>query len=250
MTQLKNGENESLLVEEFFNKQWKIYQKVLNNNYMSHNEIYVVFHKFLVSNFQKPFKMLDLGCGDASFTSLVLSNTNITSYHGVDLSIAALEIAQENLKKINCDITLIQGDFSEVVPFLASDQEHRFDVIFTSFALHHLQLQQKEHFINQLQNLLIPGGVFILIDIIRQETEDRDSYILRYLDNVQKYWSLLTPEEYSMVQEHISTSDFPETQQTIQEISQKSGFNQFKCLYRDQLNTTQLLCFSQELSSS
>ncbi|MFM6283053.1 MAG: class I SAM-dependent methyltransferase [Dolichospermum sp.] len=110
MTQLKNSQNESLPVEEFFNKQWKIYQKVLNNNYMSHNEIYGILHKFLVSNFQKPFKMLDLGCGDASFTSLVLSNTNITSYHGVDLSIAALEIAQGNLENINCDITLIQGD--------------------------------------------------------------------------------------------------------------------------------------------
>jgi methylase of polypeptide subunit release factors len=100
MTQLKNGENESLLVEEFFNKQWKIYQKVLNNNYMGHNEIYGILHKFLLNNFQKPFKMLDLGCGDASLTSLVLSNTNITSYHGVDLSIAALEIAKENLKKV------------------------------------------------------------------------------------------------------------------------------------------------------
>ena len=44
MTQLKNSENESLLVEKFFNKQWKIYQKVLNNNYMGHNEIYAILH--------------------------------------------------------------------------------------------------------------------------------------------------------------------------------------------------------------
>ena len=54
---------------------------------MGHREIYGVLHELLVSYFQKPFKMLDLGCGDASFTAQVLLDTNIVSYQGVDLSI-------------------------------------------------------------------------------------------------------------------------------------------------------------------
>ncbi|GAX43105.1 hypothetical protein NIES4075_41170 [Tolypothrix sp. NIES-4075] len=73
---------------------------------------------------------------------------------------------------------------------------------------------------SQLKSLLAPGGIFILIDVVREE-EDRESCLKHYLEGVQKYWSLLTPQEYSMVENHISSSDFPETQQTLQEISQK-----------------------------
>jgi ubiquinone/menaquinone biosynthesis C-methylase UbiE len=246
MTQLKNIQHESLPVEEFFNKQWQIYQKVLKNDYMGHQEIYKILHEFLINHFQKPFKMLDLGCGDASFTTPALLNTNIASYYGVDLSITALEIAKENLKTIGCDTTLKQDNFSELVPSLLSDKQNKFDVIFISFALHHLNYQQKEEFINHLQKLLTPSGVFILVDIIRQEQEDRNSYIARYLNDVKKSWSLITLEEYSMIEEHISSSDFPETQGIFQEISQKSGFNQMECLYRDPLDTTQLLCFHKD----
>jgi ubiquinone/menaquinone biosynthesis C-methylase UbiE len=243
MTHLKNSEHESSYVKDFFSKQWKIYQKVLNNNYMGHREIYSILHELLVSYFQKPFKIMDLGCGDASFTSLALLNTNIAFYHGVDLSIPALEIAKDNLARIQCDTTLTQGDFFLLDSFLDSNQQNKFDAILMSFALHHQNLEQKYYFITQLHNLLISGGVFILIDIVRQQEEDRSTYIRRYLDGVQKYWFLINQEEYSMIEEHISSSDFPETQQTLQEISQKVGFTRFECLYRDPLNTTQLLCF-------
>ncbi|MBW4636573.1 MAG: class I SAM-dependent methyltransferase [Iphinoe sp. HA4291-MV1] len=76
---------------EFFNTQWKLYQKILSNNYMKHREIYGVLHKFLVSYFQKPFSLLDLGCGDASFAVQALLNTTITFYTGIDLSKSDLE---------------------------------------------------------------------------------------------------------------------------------------------------------------
>ncbi|AFY32074.1 class I SAM-dependent methyltransferase [Calothrix sp. PCC 7507] len=243
MTQSQTSENESFHLKEFFNDQWKIYQKVLNNNYMGHREIYNILHELLVSYFQKPFTMLDLGCGDSSFISKALVNTNIASYHGVDLSITALEIAKKNLAITQCDTTLIPGDFSQLSSLLASGQNNKFDAILISFALHHLHLEQKDYFIEQLQHFLTPGGVFILIDVVRQKEEDRATYIRRYLDDVQQRWSLLSEKEYSMVKEHISSSDFPETQQTLQEISLKSGFTRVECLYQDALNTTQLLCF-------
>lgn len=243
MTYLKNSEHNSQHLEEFFGKQWQIYQKVLNNNYMGHREIYRVLHSFLVNYFQKPFKLLDLGCGDASFTSKALLNTSISSYHGVDLSIPALEIAKENLAIIHCDTTLIPGDFSQLGSVLNSKQQNTFDAILMSFALHHQNIEQKYYFIEQLYHLLTNDGIFILIDIVRQQQEDRATYIQRYLDAVQQDWSLLTQEEYSMVEEHISSSDFPETQATLQEISEKIGFTRLECLYCDALNTTKLLCF-------
>ena len=90
---------------EFFDNQWSIYQKILNNNYMSHRECYDRLHRFLIDHFRKPYSLLDLGCGDASFTARSLSHTLIASYIGIDLSEAALEIAQNNMSDLPCQKT-------------------------------------------------------------------------------------------------------------------------------------------------
>ncbi|MDY6897153.1 MAG: class I SAM-dependent methyltransferase [Cyanobacteriota bacterium] len=243
MVSAKDSQNISPRSNELFNNQWTLYQKILNSNYMGHREIYDVLHQFFLSNFQKPFKMLELGCGDATFTAKALFDTSIVSYTGIDLSKAALEIANVNMASIQCSKSFIEGDFSELVPELVKKQQDSFDVILISFALHHLLLEQKDDIIAQLFNLLDSNGVFILIDVVRKPEEDRETYIRRYLDEVKKSWSLVTSEEYLMVDNHISSNDFPETQQSLYFLGQKHNFNRVECLYHDTLDTTQLLCF-------
>ncbi|MBO3462641.1 class I SAM-dependent methyltransferase [Aetokthonos hydrillicola Thurmond2011] len=239
-----NSTEEQLFApKEFFNEQWQIYDKVLKNNYMRHRDIYHILHELLVSYFQKPFKMLELGCGDAGFSTQALLNTNIASYMGIDLSTPALSIAKQNMAIIECEKTFTEGDFFELVPVLEQNQNHKFDLVLISFALHHLQREQKDFLINQIKNILNPSGLFILIDLVPKQQEDRDSYIKRYLSGVKKDWTLLTEREYSIVSAHISSSDFPESQQTLQLISDKCGFARLESLYCDPQDTTQLLCF-------
>ncbi len=228
---------------QFFNDQWQLYQKVLKNNYMGHKEIYEVLHNFLVNHFQKPFSLLDLGCGDASFTTQALLNTSISSYKGIDLSEAALEIARCNLELIPCEKTFIKGDISTDVNQLVNKQDYSFDAVMISFALHHLSLEEKDSVISQISHLLKSNGMLIIIDVIRLEEEERETYIKRYLNHVRKDWSLISSQEYSMIENHISTCDFPETQNTLSEIARKHNFNRVECLYQDSLDTTQLLCF-------
>lgn len=245
MTNLTSSEEQSIQSvqsNEFFNKKWNLYQKVLKNNYMGHREIYGILHSLLTSYFQQPFSLLDLGCGDASFTSQALLNTTIATYQGIDLSEAALEIAHSNMMPLPCTTIFTQGDFSELVPELVKSLD-KFDVILASFAIHHLTLEQKDCIIGQIKSILKPDGVFILIDFVRTENEDREAYIRRYLDDVQQRWEELTPQEVSMVENHISSSDFPEDQETLYSLSRKYSFSQVECFYQDSLDTTQLLCF-------
>jgi ubiquinone/menaquinone biosynthesis C-methylase UbiE len=232
--------------QEFFNKQWQIYQKVLLNNYMGHREIYEVLHDWLISSWQKPFQLLDLGCGDACFISHALVNTSIAAYTGVDFSEVALAIARENLASLPASLSLIQDDFSQCLPELARKESHGFDIIFTSFALHHLSLEQKETIVGQIASMLASDGIFVLIDTICSLGENRKPYIERYLDNVRQDWSLLESQEITMVEDHMRSSDFPETQETWFELAKKHGLTQLECLYRDPLDTTQILCFSKK----
>jgi ubiquinone/menaquinone biosynthesis C-methylase UbiE len=240
---LPNSQNLSVEAGELFNQQWEIYQKVLNHNYMGHREIYAILHDFLVNGWKKPFSMLELGCGDASYTAQALVDTNIASYQGIDLSQVALEIARQNLEAIACPKTLIEGDLCNFAAQLAQERSPQFDIIMTSFALHHLDLAQKDALICDVSHYLKPDGVFVLIDVVRQEQETREAYIRRYLQDIAERWQAIAPEEYLSLENHISVGDFPETQQTWRELATKHNFSRVECLYSDRLNTSQLLCF-------
>lgn len=54
ITQLESSENSAPHPNDLFNNHWKLYQKVLSNNYMRHREFYGILHEFLVSYFQNP----------------------------------------------------------------------------------------------------------------------------------------------------------------------------------------------------
>jgi ubiquinone/menaquinone biosynthesis C-methylase UbiE len=243
LTHRESKRESSTPKNEFFNDRWHLYQKILIENYMEHREIYCVLREFLASYLQKPFKMLDLGCGDANFTAGALIDTNITFYQGVDLSEAALEIACNNMAKLPCQKMFVRGNFFEIEPELVTNQRDRFDVILASFALHHLTLKQKDAIMERLIHLLKANGVFLLIDVVRRKGEEREAYIKRYLENVRQYWSSLTLSEILTIEEHISSSDFPETQETLRLLALKHSFTNFECLYRDSLDTSQVLVF-------
>ncbi|MBW4621606.1 MAG: methyltransferase [Cyanosarcina radialis HA8281-LM2] len=240
MNRVTNSAESATPANELFNHQWQIYQKVLKHNYMGHQEIYQIWREFIDRFYQQPFKLLDLGCGDACFTSQFLRDSNIALYQGIDLSAAALEIAKTNLARIPGQQVLIQGDLFELVPQLAGQH---FDLVFASFVLHHLSLEQKDYTIGQIFHLLEPGGVFLLIDAVHRADESREAYIQRYLNNVRQDWLELTPEDISEVDRHMSNYDFPETQETWRSMAQKHGFIKSECLYADPLETTELWCF-------
>lgn len=232
----------SIQCRDFFNDKWKLYQKILAYNYMRHREIYDVLHTFMIGNWQQPFKLLDLGCGDASFIARALENTSVSYYLGLDISEIAIAIARENLQLIDCDREFIRGDFSEVIPLLVKEQKTQFNIILTSFAFHHLQLEEKEYLLGQIEQLLLPGGVFILIDVVAEEGENREAYIQRYLQDVKQEWLQLTSEEMILVSQHMLESDYPETAKTLERLALDNGFKAIESLYQHE-KTSQLYCF-------
>jgi SAM-dependent methyltransferase len=228
--------------DDYFQKNWEIYKKVVVNNYMEHREFSSALYNFLNDYCQTPFSLLELGCGDATLTVQALLNTTIASYTGVDLSGVALEIAKVNMVQIQCEQTFIEDDISKVVEKLAQNQKQSFDVVMTSFVLHHLSLAEKDKVIQQVSHLLKPNGVFVLIDTVLKKEEDRKHFINRYLENMYQNWNALSSQDMLMIDNHISTYDFPESQTTFYELAEKHNFVDFKCLYKDTIESAQFLC--------
>src|ERR1019366_2218720 len=89
----------------------------------------------------RPISILDLGCGDAAALAPLLKGLALQRYRGPDLSETALALAAENLKALPCPAELTHG---HILAALAEDSSY--DVIYSSFALHHLPAAQKAEF--------------------------------------------------------------------------------------------------------
>jgi len=84
---------------DMFEKNWQRYRTVMANNLMYHREVYSELHRIIINEAPRPFRFLDIACGDASCTVKCLKGTAVASYHGIDLSQPALDLARTSAGK-------------------------------------------------------------------------------------------------------------------------------------------------------
>src|SRR5688572_33231343 len=82
---------------EIFQNQWGVYQKFLQYDYLSNADACAALHRFLIDDLGRPFRFIDLACGDISGIVGTLRTTPIEHYRGVDLSGPALALETENI---------------------------------------------------------------------------------------------------------------------------------------------------------
>jgi 2-polyprenyl-3-methyl-5-hydroxy-6-metoxy-1,4-benzoquinol methylase len=186
-----------------FSQHWSIYQKIILHNYMHHAELgkktAAVFREF-----PQKLRILDIGCGDAAALLPVLRETLIASYTGYDLSSSALQLAAAHLTAQHFPHALKEGNMMELI----QQEEKQFDIIHSSFAIHHLHDDEKRKLLRACFNLLLPGGKMIYTDIFRQHI-NRNQYIGEYFSFIKNDWPLLTTNEKQLIYEHIRQYDFP-----------------------------------------
>lgn len=225
-------------VGAFFSDTWRTYQKILHHNHMHHRELYHLVHQELL-NIPPGLEILDLGCGDASYTAQALAGISFSHYIGVDLSTVALGIAAENLAQLPGRAEFITANFVDYVQACS----HQFDLILMSFSLHHLTYGDKDQFLGQLRRVLRPGGIFLMIDVLREEGESLADYYQRYIGQAHRNQWKLNPEEFVAMSEHITTSDLPDSAAVIIGLGQSHGFKEINCLFLHPDTTIGLIKF-------
>jgi len=207
---------------QIFIRNWEIYQKIIHENYMKHNELaahsQVYFNKI---SLQQPIKLLDIGCGDAHQISKQLKDLNISSYTGYDLSAQAIQFAKHNLKELNAVIDFQVGYMEDLIK---KDQES-YSLLYSSFAIHHLTDEMKLDFIHKCYNKLDAGGLFILIDIKRLPGQSIEAYKKSYADWILREWHSLSMNEKDAIIDHLNTCDIPVEGSTYIQYANDTGFN-------------------------
>jgi SAM-dependent methyltransferase len=209
------------VVNNFFD-EWSIYDQVLDHNYMYHDEIYGNVRRILADRYEtRPFLLLGLVGGSTRRWPRALQGRSVSRYVGYDLSDVALAHARRNLTGLGCPVELHRGDLLES---LRIDGE-KFDVVFTSFALHHLAAAQKSTFFQLAYSRLNQDGILLLIDTVRDDGEDRKLYLDRYCAWLRSEFKTLSPDALDLLCDHIRSNDFPETLAALDAMATRAGFS-------------------------
>lgn len=204
-----------------FRKTWATYQKVISHNLMFHREISAAVSQLFAAR-HEPLRMIDLGCGDASHIAKLLKPGQLAEYCGCDLSQFALDEARKTLEPFGAAINLCCTD---MLAMLKQAPATHYDIVYSSYALHHLPVEGKQNFFTECRRILRGNGLVILIDVMRDEGQSRPEYLYSYNKTVRMQWEALSPDERNQVQEHIRNCDFPEPASALEELARKAGFS-------------------------
>ncbi len=212
---------------EYFNQHWARYRNAIDNNMLYHQEMMATLKQFLDTKFQNTsFSIVDIGCGDASKIAPVLKASKVTAYTGIDAAPEVLELAKASLAEIDCQkawlaMNMVDGIYKISKPV---------DIIFTSYAVHHLTTDEKQQFIQACKDKLKPGGFLLFIDGVLEVNQSREAWLKKLSDRMKTADPSLSSQALEELMQHPSKDDFPETVKTYQVMATEQGWRGFELM--------------------
>lgn len=110
-----------------------------------------------------PRRILELGAGTGTLTRLLLERFPKAEITAVDGSAEMLEKAADKLRAFGGRVRLKQAYFERILDEGAGGS---FDLIVSSFALHHMRHADMPSFFSSLRGSLTPGGRLVVADYV------------------------------------------------------------------------------------
>jgi 2-polyprenyl-3-methyl-5-hydroxy-6-metoxy-1,4-benzoquinol methylase len=215
-----------------FQKSWKVYRAVLDNNDLCHHNLTdAIIGEMRRSGRKGPVTVLDLGCGDGHVPEAVFSQVDgvhMKTYTGVDASRQALDIA---VSHVHADeVRAVEMELEE---FLQQDDVGHFDVVLATFVIHHFSSEKKKQLIQRISKLLAPGGIFFYGDVYNHvPSTTREEVMARYEPRIKQFKGL-SSEELTEVWNHVYEKDFPEEVSFMCDSMTDAGLQQVEILFKD-----------------
>ena len=200
-----------------FRQSWTLYDALSEMNYMFHREIYACVGA-LLKGVKSGYSLVDLGCGNARFLAPCLKVAPPARYTGIDLSPVALKEAQTYLQGLP-EVNLQCQDMLAAMESGSAG----YDVIFTGYAVHPLQSGEKQRLLQACSRQLNPGGCLIMVDVVREEGQSRESYLENYLGTMRRSWTQVPPSQLDEACTHVVSFDFPETLSSLRQMAKESS---------------------------
>jgi SAM-dependent methyltransferase len=122
-------------------------------------------------------RILDLGTGDGRLLAVVKSGlaSGTCEAVAIDFSPAMIDAARKRFSD-DGSVSVVAHDLDHPLPALG-----KFDVVVSSFAIHHLVHERKRALYEEIYSLLNPGGVFCNLEHVASPTQKAHEEFLRAL---------------------------------------------------------------------
>ena len=228
-----SGSTQALFIDS-----WQVYRKMVDNDYLFHAGAYGCLRCAIQAEFGKPFRFLDIACGDASMSVKALIGTNVAHYAGLDISEQALAIAAENVKALGCTASLHSCDFADALP----NWRESADLVWIGLSLHHLQTAAKLDAMRAIRSIVGDQGRLMIYEDASPDGESRQEWLARW-DQQKPYWTAYTEAEWDYVTAHVHSSDFPETDGVWRQLGRDAGFSRVDEIYQSPTGLFRLYSF-------
>ncbi len=214
--------------------EWCLYSRILENNYMRQRDIAAVVREHL-AGVGRACRVLDLGCDDGWMARECLQNTQVGRYMGIDTSADAIARARARppagSDPDKARIDLCREDVYTALPALPGGE---FDLVLSSYCLHHFFQPQKRDVLRQIRRVLTADGSFIWTDLARHSQQTRDTFLKSVIHEIRQNYRTLRSEEVEEAIAHIASSDYPEEEQWMLDTARECGFSLARVLLRDE----------------
>ena len=194
-------------------------------------EIFKSFFRHFMHEVDAP-RVLDLGCGDGLVVHELMKSDDRIRATLVDGFSEMLESAKKRLAGFDT-VQFVQASFQDL---LEDDRlQSNFDFILSSFAIHHLETQEKRALYGYIYQHLSADGFFLNIDVVRGPTQDLEDWYLSLwtewidanVDSARKPDLLPIPQQYKD-----NPDNLPDTLWSQLEALQAIGFKNVDCFYK------------------
>jgi tRNA (cmo5U34)-methyltransferase len=194
-------------------------------------EIVRSFFRHFIHEVDAP-RVLDLGCGDGLVVHELMKSDDRIRATLVDGFSEMLESAKKRLADFDT-VQFVQATFQDL---LEDDRlQSNFDFILSSFAIHHLEMEEKKELYGYIYNHLSTDGFFLNLDVVLAPYQDLEEWYLSLwrewihanVDSSKKPDLLPIPQQYKD-----NPDNFPDTLSAQLEALQAIGFKNVDCFYK------------------
>lgn len=173
-------------------------------------------------------RCLELGCGPGTLTELLLDRLHPRLMVGVD----SCEIMVRNLQDRFRGRESVKFICQDIIHFFAKPHslDDLYDVIATSFTLHHLLPQERSAIFRSCREWLNAPGLFIDGDVFIDPDEHAQKFITSCVDRRLK--AILSEDEYNIRLEHRKLEYRCSVEAAIKELKE-AGFDYAFCPYKN-----------------
>lgn len=168
--------NETLEIEQYFDRHAPRYDELVSTIGFQLNDAYEYLAQFIDMSYPDAdrVRILELGIGTGQLTEQLLRNCSGAVITGVDASSQMLEVASRNLKTHQDRVSLIHGEFPQVIP------EAEYDCVVSAIALSFYTIDFAALY-HTIHNVLRPGGLFVYAVNVAHNSSPVDSVLARML---------------------------------------------------------------------